>query len=401
MREHWTLDPEITFLNHGSFGACPRAVLDRQSELRARLEREPVRFFVRELEPLLDEARGEVARFTGAAPEDVGFLRNATTGVNAVLRSIALAPGDELVTIDHAYNACRNVLDFVAARAGARVVVAKIPFPSDDPAQVLAAIERALTSRTKLALIEHVTSPTGLVLPIKAIARALEDRGVRVLVDGAHAPGMLPLELEKLGASWYVANFHKWTCAPKGAGMLWARRDRQSDLHPAVISHGYNSQRARKRWLEEMDWTGTDDPTPWLCVPYALRFIEQLLPGGWGAVRARNRALVLEGRRILCEALGLEAPAPESMIGALAALPLPDGGGGAPLSALYADPLQSALFDRHRIEVPVPPWPAPPKRLIRVSAFLHNTREDYLRLAAALRAELGLAPAPARPARDS
>ena len=399
MREHWTLDPDVTFLNHGSFGACPRAVLERQSELRSQLEREPVRFFVRELEPLLDEAREEVARFTGAAPEDLGFVRNATTGVNAVLRSIALAPGDELVAIDQGYNACMNVLDFVAERSGARVVVAKIPFPIDDPAQVLAAIERAVTSRTRLALIDHVTSPTGLVLPIETIARALEGRGVRVLVDGAHAPGMLPLDLEELGASWYVANFHKWTCAPKGAGMLWARRDRQGDLHPAVISHGYNSQRARKRWLEEMDWTGTDDPTPWLCVPYALRFIEQLLPGGWDAVRARNRSLVLEGRKILCEALGVEAPAPESMIGSLAALPLPDGGGGAPLSALYADPLQSALFDRHRIEVPVPPWPAPPKRLIRVSAFLHNTREDYVRLAAALRAELG--PARARPARDS
>jgi isopenicillin-N epimerase len=388
LRAHWTLDPEVVFLNHGSFGACPRAVLDKQSELRARLEREPVQFFVHDLEGLQNAARQAVAAFVGARPDDLGFVRNATSGVNAVLRSLELAPGDELLTTDHAYHACRNALDFVARRAGARVVVAPIPFPLGAPDEALERILAAVTARTRLALIDHVTSPTGLVLPIAAIVEALDARGVDTLVDGAHAPGMLELDLNALGAAYYTANFHKWTCAPKGAAMLWVREDRQRDLHPAVISHGYDSPRPRKRFLEELDWTGTDDPTPALCVPEALRFVGSLVEGGWPAVRAHNRALARRGRDLLCAALGVEPPAPDAMIGALAAVPLPDGTPEPPTTALYADPLQRRLFDAHRIEVPIPPWPAPPKRLIRISAHLHNTEDEYRRLAEALRAEL-------------
>lgn len=387
MRQHWTLDPAITFLNHGSFGACPREVLDHQSELRARMEREPVHFFVHQLEPLWNAAREQAAAFVGARPEDLAFVRNATAGVNAVLRSLRFAPGDQLLCTDHGYNACRNVLAFVAERWGAEVVVAKLPFPLSDPSEITRAIADAVTDRTRLALIDHVTSPTGLVLPIAEITEALSERGVRTLVDGAHAPGMLALDVEATGATWYTANFHKWTCAPKGAAMLWARPDAQEGLHPAVISHGYNSGRPRKRFLEEMDWTGTDDPTPALCVPKAIEVVGAI-GGGWDAIRERNRALVLHGRDILAEALDVAAPAPDAMIGSLAALPLPDGDGAPPSSALYADPLQIALFERHRVEVPIPPWPHPPRRLVRISAHLHNEASDYGRLAAALQAEL-------------
>ncbi|MEQ8456134.1 MAG: aminotransferase class V-fold PLP-dependent enzyme [Sandaracinaceae bacterium] len=387
MRQHWTLDPAITFLNHGSFGACPREVLDHQSELRARMEREPVHFFVHQLEPLWNAAREQAASFVGARPEDLAFVRNATAGVNAVLRSLRFAPGDQLLCTDHGYNACRNVLAFVAERWGAEVVVAKLPFPLSDPSEITRAIADAVTDRTRLALIDHVTSPTGLVLPIAEITEALSERGVRTLVDGAHAPGMLALDVEATGATWYTANFHKWTCAPKGAAMLWARPDAQEGLHPAVISHGYNSGRPRKRFLEEMDWTGTDDPTPALCVPKAIEVVGAI-GGGWDAIRERNRALVLHGRDILAEALDVAAPAPDAMIGSLAALPLPDGDGAPPSSALYADPLQIALFERHRVEVPIPPWPHPPRRLVRISAHLHNEASDYGRLAAALQAEL-------------
>jgi isopenicillin-N epimerase len=384
VRRHWLLDPEIRFLNHGSFGACPRVVLELQSELRARLEREPVFFFLRELEGLLDEAREQVAAFVGVRPEDMGFVRNATTGVNAVLRSLRLEPGDEILVTDHGYNACTNVARHVAERSGARVVVAKIPFPLASEDEVVAAVLDAASDRTRVAVLDHVTSPTGLVLPIARLVRALDERGIDTLVDGAHAPGMLDLDVGAIGAAWYTANFHKHTCAPKGAAMLWARADEQADLHPAVISHGYNSQRPRKRWLEEIDWQGTDDPTPWLCVPAALRFVGSLVEGGWPAVRARNRALALRGREILCTALDVPVPAPESMIGTLAAVPLWDGDGAPPSSALYADPLQVALLDEDRIQVPMPPWPGPPKRLVRISAHLYNRVEEYEALAAAL-----------------
>jgi isopenicillin-N epimerase len=384
MREHWVLDPEIRFLNHGSFGACPRAVLDAQTELRNRLEREPVAFFMRQLPGLLDAAREEVAAFVGARPEDMGFVRNATTGVNAVLRSLRLEPGDELLVTDHGYNACTNVARHVAERAGARVVVAAVPFPLRSEDEVVDAVLGAASERTRLALLDHVTSPTGLVLPLARIVRALAERGIDALVDGAHAPGMLDLDVSAIGAAWYTANFHKHTCAPKGAAMLWAREDKQADLHPAVISHGYNSGRDRKRWLEEMDWQGTDDPTPWLCVPVALRHVGGLVDGGWPAVRARNHALAMRGREILCEALGVDAPAPESMIGTLAAVPLWDAEESAVGSALELDPLQVALFEEERIQVPLMPWPRAPKRLVRISAYLYNRVEEYEALAAAL-----------------
>jgi isopenicillin-N epimerase len=390
LRAHWTLDPEVAFLNHGSFGACPRPVLEHQSSVRARMEREPVHFFVHELEPLMAAARAEVAAFVGADPDELVFVRNATAGVNGVLRSLVLEPGDELLTTDHAYNACRNVLDHVAARAGARVVTVAVPFPIGGPDEIVEAIVAAATARTRLALIDHVTSPTGLVLPAAAVVARLAERGIDTLVDGAHAPGMLPLDLRSLGAAYYAGNFHKWVCAPKGAGMLVVRRDRQAGLHPAVISHGYNSRRQRLRFHEEFDWTGTDDPSPWLCVPEAIRFMGGLLPGGWDEVRSRNRALVLAGRRILCDALGEAPPAPEEMIGSLASVRLPDGAPDPSRSPLYEDPLQVALFSKHHIEVPVPPWPAPPGRLIRISAQLYNDIDQYHRLADVLRAELGL-----------
>lgn len=384
MREHWRLDPDVVFLNHGSFGACPEVVLRRQTELREHLEAEPVRFFVHELEERLSRARHRVASFVGARPQDLGFVRNSTTGVNAVLRSLILEPGDELLVTDHGYNACCNVADFVTRRAGARVTVASIPFPLRSEDEVVEAIMAAVTDRTRVALIDHVTSPTGLVLPLERIVPQLDARGVDVLVDGAHAPGMLDLDLSALRPAWYTANFHKWTCAPKGAAMLWARADKQEGLHPATISHGYNSGRARARWLEEIDWQGTDDPTPWLCVPEALDVVGGLVDGGWPEVRAHNRALVLEGRRILCDALGVPEPAPASMLGSLAAVPLWDGDGAPPTSALYVDPLQSTLFDEHRIEVPIPPWPGPPKRLVRISAHLYNHVQEYRTLADAL-----------------
>ena len=382
----WTLDPAVTFLNHGSFGACPRPVLEAQQRLRERLERQPVRFFVRDLEPLLDDARSALAAFLGADPEGLVFVTNATTAVNAVLRSLALAPGDQLLVTDHAYNACRNALDFVAAAAGARVVVVPVPFPLASADAVVEAVLAQVTPHTRLALLDHVTSPTGLVLPIERLVRALAARGIDTLVDGAHAPGMLPLDLRALGAAYYAGNCHKWLCAPKGAGFLHVRRERQGGVRPVVISHGANSPRTdRSRLLLEFDWTGSHDPTAYLCVPEAIRFLGGLLPGGWPELMARNRQLALEARRILCDALDAMPPAPEEMVGALAAVPLPDGADAPLRSPLYVDPLQDVLLERYRIEVPIVPWPAPPKRLVRVSCQLYNARDDYERLATALR----------------
>ncbi len=380
---HWTLDPGVTFLNHGSFGACPRAVLEAQSVWRARLEAQPVRFFVRDLERHLDEARAALAAFVGAESEDLVFVRNATAGVNAVVRSLTFAAGDELLTTDHAYNACRNTLEYVAARVGARVVTVPLPFTGLTPAVAVERVQAAVTPRTRLALLDHITSPTGLVLPIDEMVAALAERGVDTMVDGAHAPGMLPLDLKAIGAAYFAGNCHKWVCAPKGAGFLHVRRDRQAAVVPSVVSHGWNSGRSDRPRLQLLfDWTGTDDPTPWLCVPEAIRTVGSLVPGGWPEVMARNHALALEARAILCEALRVPPPVPESMIGALAAVPMPDAPPDQPppTSSLYADPLQDRLLERG-IEVPIVPWPAHPRRLVRISAQLYNVRDDYVRLA--------------------
>ncbi len=395
VRPFWDLDPAITFLNHGSFGACPMAVREAQDRLRAQMEREPVRFFVRELEPLLDEARRALAAFVGAGAEDLVFVPNATAGVNTVLRSLELRPGDELVTTNHEYNACRNALEVTAARSGARVVVASVPFPIDSPDDVVQAVLDCTGPRTRLALVDHVTSQTGLVFPVDRILRELTSRGVDTLVDGAHAPGMIPLDLRALGAAYYTGNCHKWMCAPKGAAFLHVRSDKQPAIRPLSVSHGANSPRVDKsRFQLEFDWTGTHDPTPYLVLPEAIRFLSSLLPGGAPALATHNRRTVLAARDSLCEALGAPPPAPDVMIGALATVPLPDAAGDPPTGPLFLDALQEALFSRHAVEVPVIPFPAPPRRLLRISAQIYNDPEDYVRLVDALRAILCASPIP-------
>ncbi len=387
LRANWDLDESVTFLNHGSFGACPKVVMEARAEMLARLEREPVDFFVRRLERELMEARVALAAFVGADAEDLAFVPNATTGVSSVLRSLDLSADDDLLVTDHAYRACRNALDFVAARSGARVIVAALPFPCSGDDELIAPILAAATSRTRLALIDQVTSPTGLVLPIDALVSALAERGIDALVDAAHAPGMLALDLDATGAAYTTGNCHKWMCTPKVSGFLHVRRDRQIRIRPLAISHGASLavSAERSRFRLEFDWPGTFDPTPYLCVPIAIEALGGLIEGGWTAVRARNHALVVAARALLCERLGVSLPCPDSLLGSLAAIPLPKG----PTceSPADPDPLHLALWERHRVEVPVFPWPALGQRLIRVSAQLYNTLDDYRRLADALVAE--------------
>jgi len=391
---HWSLDPDVVFLNHGSFGACPTPVLEAQRAWRDRLESEPVRFMVDELEPALDMARARVAAFLRADPDDLAFVHNATSGVNTVLRSLRIAPGDEVLGADHEYNACLNAARYVAERDGARLVVAALPFPVAGPEEVVERVLAAVTPRTRLALLSHVTSPTAVVLPVAELARELAARGVEVLVDGAHAPGMLPVDLRALetsGVAYWTGNLHKWTCAPKGAAILWVRRDRQAAIRPLTISHGANDpRRHRSRFRLEFDWMGTDDPTAWLAAPAAIDFVGGLMPSGWPEVMARNHALALAGRDTVCRRLGVAPPVPDGMLGSMAAVLLPEDAGAAAstaLSPLDADPIQLALQERFRIQIPVLPWPTPwtpgfsadmaRRRLVRLSAQLYNDPAEY------------------------
>jgi len=368
----WGLDPTVEYLNHGSFGACPTAVLAEQAALRAEMEREPFDFLVGSLAMRLDAAREELAQFLGADAADLAFVPNATSGVNAVLRSLELNSSDEILVTTHTYAACRKTVDFVARRSGARVVTAALPFPCPDEDSVVEAVLRAASARTRVALIDHVTSPTALVLPVRRLVEALAARGIDTLIDGAHAPGMVPLGLSALGAAYYTGNAHKWLCAPKGAAFLHVRRDRHAGVHPNVISHGYSTG-----FHAEFDWTGTLDPTPWLCIPAALRHMAGLLSGGWPKVMQTNHELALRARDVLLEHLALPAPAPDGMIGSMAAIPLPMDAAGAPRDT-------QRLHDWLRargVEAWLHPHPVP---LVRVSAQLYNRLDQFRHLAVLL-----------------
>jgi isopenicillin-N epimerase len=386
----WRLDPAVTFLNHGSYGACPLPVLEVQRILRDRMEAEPVRFLSGDLPGLLDAARRDVATFLGADPDGLAFVPNATNGVNTVLRSLRFETGDELLTNDHEYNATINALHAVAERDGARVVIARIPFPIAGAGEALDPILAAVTPRTRLVLVSQITSPTALILPVAELVAELDRRGIDTLVDGAHAPGMVPLDLDALGAAYWTGNGHKWLCGPKGSAVLWVRADRRERIRPLVVSHGANEPVTdRSRFRAEFDWTGTTDPTAYLALPAAIALLGASAEdeGGWPAVMAVNHALALTGRDRIASALGVEPPAPGSMLGSMAALPVP---GLRDDSA--AEALREQLEREDGIQVPIGGWPVraartaddPEQVLIRISAQLYNEAADYDRLAEAL-----------------
>jgi isopenicillin-N epimerase len=390
----WRLDPTVTFLNHGSYGACPTPVLEAQQALRGRMEAEPVRFLTGDLRGLLDVACQAVAAFLGADPDGLAFVPNATTGVNTVLRSLRFAPGDELLTDDHEYNATINALRAAAARDGARVAIARIPFPIHDPREALDAILAAVTERTRLVLVSQITSPTALILPVRELVAELDRRGIDTLVDGAHAPGMVPVDLDALGAAYWTGNGHKWLCGPKGSAVLWVRADRRERIHPLVVSHGANEPLTdRTRFRAEFDWTGTSDPTAFLALPRAIEWMGSVAGGGgWPEVMGANHALAIAGRDRIAAALGVDAPAPDSMLGSMAALPVPGLSDDA-----AAEALGRALEFEDGIQVPVGGWPVraawvgdrPDQVLIRISAQRYNESADYDRLAEALVRRLG------------
>jgi len=403
---HWRLDPSCVMLNHGSFGAAPACIIARQRELQDLTEREPVRFFVELLPALMERAHNAVAALVNADVGGVARVGNATEGVNAVVRSLRLSPGDELLTSTHEYNACNNVLRFAAQRSGARVVCVDPPFPLKREQEAIDAVLSGVTSRTRLVLLSHVTSPTGLIMPVQPIVDELNRCGIESMIDGAHAPGMLPIDLARLNPTYYTGNFHKWLCAPKGSAFLWVRAERREGpdaVRPAIISHGANARLGPgvTRFRAEFDYVGTADTTAYLCVPECVEFLAALSEGGvLGHMRA-NREKALRGRELLCRAMGVEAPSPEKMIGSLAAVPIPDPPGGVirPSQRGYHDRLHDALLERHGLQVPVFPFPPPEPgvaygpgrpqtRVVRIAMQAYNSLEQVEYLAACLKEEL-------------
>jgi isopenicillin-N epimerase len=380
----WQLDSSIRHLNHGAFGAVPVPVARHQAAIRAEIARNPTRFFAREIEGRLDEARFDLAGFLGSDPDALAWIDNTTTGVNTVLRFVerGLGSGDEVLITSHEYNACRNAVAAMAARVGARVRIAELPFPVSEASEISEAVLSKLCASTRLVVLDHVTSQSAMVLPIGDLVDQIEGSGIPTLVDGAHAPGMLELDLDSLGASFYVGNCHKWLCAPHGAAFLRIAEQYRDSIEPLVISHGWNDTRVeRSRFRKLFDWVGTDDPSAVLSVPIAIDAIGSALPGGWPAVMRRNHDLAVEGRRIVLDRIGGDAAVPADMIGTMAAIGLPPA---EEPSVGIVDPLTGAIRESHRIEVPVFSFPASPQRVVRLSAHLYNTVDDYEALADAL-----------------
>jgi isopenicillin-N epimerase len=379
VRDRWTLDPSVTFLNHGSFGACPTPILDAQRALREEMERQPVEFLWRRLPGLTADARERVAEFLDADPGGLGFVTNATTGVATVLATLDLAPGDEVVMGDHSYPAVRNSAHRTCASRRATLIVQHVPLPLPGPADVAEAFLSAVTRRTRLVIVDHVTSPTAAIFPVGPIVEGCRDRGVAVLVDAAHVPGMLDVDLRTLAPDYWTGNFHKWACAPKGAAVLYVAPEHRDRVRPLVTSHGYGGT-----FHEEFDWTGTLDPTPYLSIPVSLDFMESL---GWERVRRHNHELVAYGRATVADALGTDTQVPESSFGSMAVVALPGDEGSTREEAMA---LQDRLYQAERIEMPFAAWND--RGYVRLSAQVYNAPAEYDRLARALPEVLGEAP---------
>jgi len=385
MLAHWALDPDTIYLNHGTVGAPPRRVLAAQQAIRDEIERQPARFLLRELSstlvgrattrvPRLRQAAAVVAEFVGARGADLVFVDNATAGMNAALRSVDLRPGDEIVVADHAYGAVAKVAGFIARERGAAVRTAALPWPPR-PAAAVAAVVGAIGPRTRVAIVDHVTSESALVLPLAAIAAACRARGVAVLVDGAHAPGAIPVDIPALGVDWYSANLHKWAWSPRSCGVLWAAPERQTGLHAPVISWGLD-----QGFTAEFDWPGTRDPSPALAAPEGIAFMREL---GVEAVQGYDHALAWQAGQVLTERWGTTLVQEESQIGTMVTVPLPARVGTTREDAAR---LRDALLFEERIEVQLHEFRG--GLWVRVSAQVYNDLADVERLAEAVAARL-------------
>jgi isopenicillin-N epimerase len=381
----WALDPSIAFLNHGSYGATTRSVLDEQQRLRERMEANPVQFLFLDLPDLLAEARLRSAAFVGADAAGFGFVPNATTGTNALLRSWPLQPGDEVLLTNHGYEACNLAAEFIAARRGATVRFADIPVPVSTGEEIREVIAAAVTPRTRIAVIDHITSATGLVLPIASIVADLRERDVATIVDGAHAPGQVPLAVDELGAVGYTANWHKWTCAPKGAGFVWADRSWREDVRPVVISHGQGHRGVDgDRFRATFDWTGTADSTPYLCVPVAFESVETI-GGGWPQIRDRNRSVALEMRDRIVAELGWQPASSDALTGSMVSFMVPQRWRSSSDTGVAGRELLRRLNDDHGVVIGVATRRETDDLFLRISAHLHTEVEAVERLIAALR----------------
>lgn len=384
----WAFEPGTVQLDHGAYGGCPSEVTATQDQIRRIFESDVHGFVARKYSKALQHSKEVLAKFLHADIQGLVLLPGATMALNVVLQSYSLAPNDQILTINHAYSSTNLIMREVVKRANARLVVVQIPFPTTKSGDILERILAHATKRTRLAVIDHVTSRTALVLPIEQIVSHLNARGIDTLVDGAHAPGAVDVNVNTINAAYYIGDCHKWMCAPRGSGFMHIREDRRHTIRPLVLARSAHENEARDHSdLEHgFDWLGTVDTSALLSIPAAIDFLHGTIAGGPRAYAQRNHMLALEARLVVCSALGIESPCPDNMLASMFSIPLPDEPelGAQPSYT----PLQDVLWKKYRIAVPVFSWPARPKRVLRVSVQVHNSRAQIEYLAAALKTAL-------------
>ena len=370
--KQWDLEPNVIHLNHGSFGPAPRPVLAARQKWMTALQRNPMDFFMRKLEKVLETVREKLATFVGARPSELAFVENATTGMNVVAQSFPLQPGDEVLLNDHEYGAVLRIWERACQRTGAKLVVASLPCPVVSEQQVVECLLEPVSPRTKLIVFSHITSPTAIVMPVDALCREARRLNLAVAIDGPHAPAVAALELNRWDCDYYTASCHKWLCAPFGSGFLYVHPRRQAEVQPLVTSWGRTPEGKTPCWQDEFDWHGTHDPSAQLSIADSLSFFEQV---GFESFREQTHSLAAWGRRKLTQLTGLPPLTPDSRqwFGSMTAIELPPG---------PAQPLQQALKQQYNIEVPVFEWQN--RRLLRLSCHLYNHPRDIETLVAAL-----------------
>ena len=375
LKEYFLLDPDIVFLNHGSFGASPKPVFEAYQNWQLRLERQPVLFLGRELDALLGESRSVLGKYLNAAAEELVYIPNATHGVNIVARSLHLKPDDEILTTDHEYGACDYTWDFNCQKTGAQYIHQSIPLPVHSEEEIIENFWLGVTPRTRVIYLSHITSPTALRLPVAQICQRARQAGILTVIDAAHSPGQIPVDLQSLGADFVFGNCHKWMLNVKGSAFLYVRRERQALIEPLIVSWGYGATpetTTGSRFVDLFQWTGTKDPTAALTVPTAIQFMQD---HAWEAVRCECHALLRQAIERICELTGLSPlyPLDSDFYSQMGIAPLPS-------SDLAI--LKSRLYDEFKIEVPLIQWQA--RQFVRISVQGYNTSDDLERLVKAL-----------------
>ncbi|GHO47883.1 aminotransferase class V-fold PLP-dependent enzyme [Ktedonospora formicarum] len=373
--EQFQIRPDITFLNHGSFGACPRPVFDTYQQWQRTLENDPVEFLGRQITGLIKEAREPLAAYLGTQADNIVFVNNTTVGVNIVARSLALKPGDEVLATDHEYGASDRTWRFQCTQRDIRYINQPIPLPLESEEQMVEHLWQGVTPRTKVIFVSHITSPTALTFPVARICERARAEGILTVIDGAHAPGQVPLNLDELGADFYIGNCHKWLCAPKGSAFLYANPERQALLQPLIVSWGYESLNPGPSLFQDhFGWLGTDDPAAYLSVPSAIAFQRE---HNWDSVRAACHDLAIHARQEVNKLFGTKPISPDDATwwSQMVAIQVPDGD---------ATTLHRQLREEWNIEIPITPWNG--RRFIRVSIQAYNKPADVERLLTALRA---------------